>query len=204
MIVRGQSDGTAVFMALRAGERLVATSYSFVSGPRHDFTLTTFDEEFAEVCPGRLLNELYVRWCYDHQVALIDWHWKAEHWKSKWANRREPLGVYTLVAAERGWRAVSDELRRMPKTGGIPVDSASGTSGWRDPSSAAGRPASRAMLPLESLSIDVLDATSLESADDEWDDLYRRVPAASYALRHRWCADGWATIGQPRGARCSC
>lgn len=51
------------------------------------------------------------------------------------------------------------------------------------------------------LRLEILDegGRGLDTLAEEWDKLYSRVPDASPALRRRWCAEGWATVGRPRG-----
>ncbi len=103
---------------LRAGNEIIATSWSLISARRLFYLMAGFEDGvWRRHSPGRLLLEDLLTWCLKNDIAVFDFGIGDEAYKHKWHESAIPLWLGLHPHSVRGFIAfAASELRHRMKT----------------------------------------------------------------------------------------
>ncbi len=114
--------GTLSLVAMRAGERTVASHLSFVQGGTYRCLLTAFDEELKRYAPGRLMLVHLIELCYRLRLSTFDLGMGSEPYKFQFVSETCELQSMTLCHATPGgmlahlwFNLARNQLRRFDR-----------------------------------------------------------------------------------------
>jgi CelD/BcsL family acetyltransferase involved in cellulose biosynthesis len=87
-------DGGIIAARLSLDGQLVAGSLQCVYAGRMYYLVTAFNEDFADVAPGKLLVRYLLEYCYDNNLGVFDFCWGDEAYKYLWTDRQVELDTF--------------------------------------------------------------------------------------------------------------
>jgi len=112
--------GPVCVFTLKLDDKIIAANFCCVAGSRLIGQICSFDPEWYEYSPGRLLFEKIFEWCFSHGIAFYDFGIGNETYKDSYCDVVIPLRDAVMAASAKGiasllWRDTIDRIRKAAR-----------------------------------------------------------------------------------------
>lgn len=121
-------SGPVCVFTLKLDDRVIAANFCCLAGSRLIGQICSFDPQWYEYSPGRLLFEKIFEWCFSNGVTFYDFGIGDETYKDSYCDVVFPLHDAVFSSSAKGivsllWRETIDRIRKAAKRNPPPSQS---------------------------------------------------------------------------------